>query len=209
MEKISKKQVERFPIYLKFLLSVRNQDNQNISAPSIAAGLGLSEEQVRKDLQVVTKAQGKPKSGRNIDELIQDIQNFLGYEKKQNAIVVGVGHLGKAFMNYKGFEEFGFNIVAGFDVNKDLISTKINGKTIHSIYEMGKVVQSLKVKIAILTVPAEVAQQQVNVLINHGIKAIWNFVPTHLDVPEDVVIENMNLASSLAVLSHKLKEKGE
>ncbi len=209
MEKISKKQVERFPIYLKFLLSVRNQDNQNISAPIIAAGLGLSEEQVRKDLQVVTKAQGKPKSGRNIDELIQDIQNFLGYEKKQNAIVVGVGHLGKAFMNYKGFEEFGFNIVAGFDVNKDLISTKINGKTIHSIYEMGKVVQSLKVKIAILTVPAEVAQQQVNVLINHGIKAIWNFVPTHLDVPEDVVIENMNLASSLAVLSHKLKEKGE
>ncbi len=206
---ISKRQLERYPIYLKYLLSLRGGENKNVSSPMIAKALGLSEEQVRKDLQIVSKQIGKPNQGRDIEELIKDIQTFLGYDKIDEAIIIGVGHLGKAFMNYSGFSSFGLNIVAGFDIDKNLIGTKINGKPIYDLYSLGSVVNNLKVKIAILVVPQDNAQMVVNQLVNCGIEAIWNFVPTHIDVPENVVVENVNLASSLAVLSHKLNTKKE
>lgn len=210
MNKISKRQLERYPIYLKYLLSLRSDKEENISSPMIARALGFSEEMVRKDLQVVTIKEGKPKQGRNIDELISDIQTFLGYKNMSEAIIVGVGHLGQAFMNYSGFKEFGLKIVAGFDVDKKLIGTKINNKPIYDLKELSREVKILKVKIAILVVPSEVAQNVVNQLTDAGIKAIWNFVPIHLDVNEDIALENVNLASSLAVLSHKLNtNKGE
>ena len=202
---ISKRQLERYPIYLKYLLSLKGGSSNNISSPMIAKALGLSEEIVRKDLQVVSKQSGKPNQGRNIDELIKDIQSFLEYDKIDDAIIVGVGHLGKAFMNYDGFSSFGLNIVAGFDVNEKIIGTKINNKPIYSLYSLQSIIANLEAKIAILAVPSDAAQQVVNQLVNCGIRAIWNFVPIHIDVPEDVVTENVNLASSLAVLSHKLK----
>lgn len=202
---ISKRQLERYPIYLKYLLSLKGGSSNNISSPMIAKALGLSEEIVRKDLQVVSKQSGKPNQGRNIDELIKDIQSFLEYDKIDDAIIVGVGHLGKAFMNYDGFSSFGLNIVAGFDVNEKIIGTKINNKPIYSLYSLQSIIANLEAKIAILAVPSDAAQQAANQLVNCGIRAIWNFVPIHIDVPEDVVTENVNLASSLAVLSHKLK----
>ncbi len=210
MKNISKRQLERFPIYLKYLLTLSN-DNENISAPMISRALGFSEEQVRKDLQVVTSKEGKPNRGRNKDELISDIQNFLGYQNIDNAVIIGVGHLGKAFINYSGFKAFGLKIVAGFDIDKNIIGTKINNTDIYDLNDIENILPNLNVKIAILTVPGEVAQEITNRITKLGIKAIWNFVPTHIDVSENVVIENVNLASSLAVLSHKLnlKEKGE
>lgn len=204
---ISKRQLERYPVYLKYLLSLQGGENQNVSSPMVAKALGLSEEQVRKDLQIVSKQMGKPNQGRNIDELIKDIQAFLGYDKIEEAIIVGAGHLGKAFMNYTGFSSFGLNIIAGFDIDPKLIGTSINNKPIYDLYSLGKVVSKLKIKIAILVVPQDSAQMVVNQLVNCGIQAIWNFVPTHIDVPENVVVENVNLASSLAVLSHKLNTK--
>lgn len=205
--KISKRQIERYPVYLKYLLSLKGGRNKNVSSPMIAKALGYSEEQVRKDLQIVSKQTGKPNRGRNIDELIKDIQSFLGYDHFEGAVIVGVGHLGKAFMNYSGFMSFGLNIVAGFDVDPNLIGTKIRGRQIYDLYSLGKIVNRLNIKIAILAVPQDNAQMVVNQLVNCGIEAIWNFVPTHIDVPENVVVENVNLASSLAVLSHKLHTK--
>lgn len=211
MKNISKRQLERFPVYLKYLLTLADNSNENISAPMISKALGYSEEQVRKDLQVVTSKEGKPNRGRNKNELIQDIQNFLGYQNIDNAIVIGVGHLGKAFINYTGFKAFGLKIVMGFDVDPNIVGTKIKDVEIHSLSEIDELMPYLNAKIAILTLPSEVAQSVVNHITKIGIKAIWNFVPSHIDVPENVVIENVNLASSLAVLSHKLnlKEKGE
>lgn len=204
---ISKRQLQRYPIYLKYLLSLENSNEKNVSSPMIAKALNLSVEQVRKDLQVVSKEEGTPNKGRDITSLIKDLQSFLGYDKVEEAIIVGVGHLGKAFMNYNGFASFGLKIVAGFDVKKELIGTKINDIPIYDLYSLQNIVTNLKVKIAILVVPGDAAQTVSNQLVNCGIKAIWNFVPLHIDVPEDVVIENVNLASSLAVLSHKLNFK--
>ncbi|MDY5853186.1 MAG: redox-sensing transcriptional repressor Rex [Bacilli bacterium] len=204
---VSTKQLERFPIYLNHLLALKKEGKINTSAPQIAAVLGFSEEQVRKDLQVVTKSSGKPKAGRVIDELIRDINEFLGYGDTTGAVVVGCGHLGEAFMKYEGFLEYGLEILAGFDVASKKIGKIINGKKIYSMNNLEKIIMQLNVQIAIITVPSEEAQGVVDRLVNCGIKGIWNFANVHISAPDDVVIETVNLASSLAVLSHKLTDK--
>ena len=204
---VSTKQLERFPIYLNHLLVLKKEGKINTSAPQIAAVLGFSEEQVRKDLQVVTKSSGKPKAGRVIDELIHDINEFLGYGDTTGAVVVGCGHLGEAFMKYEGFLEYGLEILAGFDVASKKIGKIINGKKIYSMNNLEKIIMQLNVQIAIITVPSEEAQGVVDRLVNCGIKGIWNFANVHISAPDDVVIETVNLASSLAVLSHKLTDK--
>ena len=204
---VSRKQLERFPIYLNHLLALKKEGKINTSAPQIAAVLGFSEEQVRKDLQVVTKSSGKPKAGRVIDELIHDINEFLGYGDTTGAVVVGCGHLGEAFMKYEGFLEYGLEILAGFDVASKKIGKIINGKKIYSMNNLEKIIMQLNVQIAIITVPSEAAQGVVDRLVNCGIKGIWNFANVHISAPDDVVIETVNLASSLAVLSHKLTDK--
>ena len=204
---VSTKQLERFPIYLNHLLALKKEGKINTSAPQIAAVLGISEEQVRKDLQVVTKSSGKPKAGRVIDELIHDINEFLGYGDTTGAVVVGCGHLGEAFMKYEGFLEYGLEILAGFDVASKKIGKIINGKKIYSMNNLEKIIMQLNVQIAIITVPSDEAQGVVDRLVNCGIKGIWNFANVHISAPDDVVIETVNLASSLAVLSHKLTDK--
>ena len=204
---VSTKQLERFPIYLNHLLALKKEGKINTSAPQIAAVLGFSEEQVRKDLQVVTKSSGKPKAGRVIDELIHDINEFLGYGDTTGAVVVGCGHLGEAFMKYEGFLEYGLEILAGFDVASKKIGKIINGKKIYSMNNLEKIIMQLNVQIAIITVPSDEAQGVVDRLVNCGIKGIWNVANVHISAPDDVVIETVNLASSLAVLSHKLTDK--
>ena len=140
MEKISKRQLERLPLYLKYLYSLDDTQIDNVSAPMIASALGLSTEQVRKDIQLVSSSNGKPKQGRNVKELIEDLINFLGYNEHDDAVVIGVGHLGQAFMNYKGFQKFGLNIVAGFDVDSILIGTSINNKKIYDLYQLDSII---------------------------------------------------------------------
>lgn len=207
MSKISHRQLSRYPIYLKYLLDLRDSGEKSISSPKLAKALSFSEEQVRKDLQAVSKSEGKPKMGRDINLLINDIQTFLGYNSYTKAAVIGVGHLGKALMNYRGFNEFGLDVVCGFDVDSSLMGSKVNGKEIFSIYQLAAKLEELDIKIAILVTPIEAAQEMTNRLVNANVKGIWNFVPTHLNVPDSVVVENINLASSLAILEHKLKEK--
>lgn len=207
MKQISERQLERLPIYLKYLLSMRDSGLKTISSPMIANALSFSEEQVRKDLQVVSSNNGKPKLGRDINELIEDIKSFLHYNNLIKAAVVGVGHLGKALMNYKGFNDFGLDIICGFDVDSNIVGTKINGKDIYSVYQLSNKIEELGLEIAILAVPLSVAQDNADRLVNAGIKGIWNFVPVHLDVKDDVVIENINMASSFAILQHKLSNK--
>lgn len=209
LDTVSVKQLQRFPVYLKYLISMREAGVTTITGPLIARALKFSEEQVKKDLQVVTTTKGKPNQGRDIHLLIQDIETFLGYHNNRDAILIGVGHLGEAFMNYQGFEDFGLNILAGFDIDEKKINQEINGKRIFPMSKLENLVQRLRVRIAILTTPAAVSQEVAKSLEKAGIQAIWNFSPINLDVSENVVVENVNLASSLAVLSHKLQMKFE
>lgn len=203
---VSKQTLQRLPLYLNYLKTRSKEGISNISAPIIADGLKLNEVQVRKDLALVSSG-GRPKTGYRIDGLIADIKAFLGYDNVNEAILVGAGQLGKALLSYKGFGEYGLNIVAALDIDEELIGSVVNGKQILSIEKMKDLCKRLNVHMGIITVPAENAQQVCDMLIESGILAIWNFAPVHLNVPEHILVQNENIAASLAVLSKHLIEK--
>lgn len=203
---VSKNQLRRLPFYLSYLRGKYSEGVEYISSPQIAMGLGLSEEQVRKDLALVSRTCGKPKTGRCVETLILDLEEYLGYKNSNKAVIVGAGHLGGALIAYQGFSKYGLDIVAAFDSDHKKIGTFIGDKTIYSLDELEGICQELDVAIGIITVPAESAQDVCDRLVKIGVKAIWNFAPIKLDVIDTVIVQNENMASSLAVLSSKLKK---
>jgi redox-sensing transcriptional repressor len=204
MKSFSKNQLQRYPIYLKYFKSLADQGVEDISSPKIAKELGYSEEQIRKDLQAVSDEAGRPKKGRNIHKLIETLEGFLGYRDSTTAVIIGCGHLGGALLNYPNFDEMGLSIIAGFDVDPQKIGTTIGGKEIFPLEKLANLLPRLNAHIAIVTVPVASAQEVVDTAVASGALAIWNFAPTHINVPSNIVVENVNLASSLAVLSHRL-----
>ena len=205
--KVSLKQIERYPIYLNVLLSLRNSGINKVNSRQLADALGVSEEQVRKDLQVVSPNSSKPGCARDVNLLIKYLKDFLGYNTINKAVLVGVGHLGSALLSFKGFDDYGLDIIAGFDIDPSLTGGTVNDKPIYSIFNLDNKIKELGVDVAIVATPKEVTQEIVNKLINSGIKAIWNFVPIHLVVPENIIVENMDLARSLAIFFHKINKK--
>ena len=205
IDEVSNATLLRLPRYLKFLQNLDKKNIQFVSSSDIADGLALNAVQVRKDLAVVSITGGKPKVGFDIKELIADIESFLEYDNTHDAIIVGVGALGKAFLGYKGFDNYGLNIVAGFDVNPDICGTSISAKPVLDISKLKDYVQRLNIKIGIIATPNKFTQSTVDLLIDSGIKAIWNFANTHIDVPNGIELKNEDLAASLALLSIKLK----
>ena len=203
---ISSRQLERYPIYLKLLYQMRTDGFKTITSSILAKELGYSEESVRKDLQAISSSSGKPGKGREIISLINDFEHFLGYKEVTNAILVGVGNLGEAFLKYSGFSNFGLNILMAFDIDEKKVNTTINDKMIYDMDELEEKIKDLHVEIAVLTVTRNAAQEVTDRLMKCGIKAIWNFVPVHLNVNDDVIVENVDLAASLAFLSYKMKE---
>ena len=202
MEKkeISRAVLKRLPGYLSYLQSMPENSSVYISATSIANALGMGEVQVRKDLALVSSG-GKPKLGYLRENLMEDISQFLGYDNTTDAILVGAGKLGQALLGYSGFEAYGLNILAAFDIDPKACDTK----TVIPMDRLEKFCKSKKVLMGIITVPKEHAQGVCDRLIACGIKAIWNFAPVHLDVPENFLVQNENMATSLAVLSMHLQ----
>ena len=207
MEKeISRATLKRLPTYLSYLKALPSEASANISATALAAGLHMGEVQVRKDLALVSDG-GRPKIGYNREHLIADIENFLGYGNSNDAVLIGAGKLGRALLGYGGFAEYGLNIVAAFDANDTLIGTTNGGKPIMHLSRLGEVCQRYKIKIGIIAVPAEYAQGVCDLLIENGILAIWNFAPKHLNVPDGILVQNENMAASLALLCKHLNER--
>ena len=202
-KEISKSVLKRLPGYLAYLKSLPEGTAPYISATALANALDMGEVQVRKDLAMVSDG-GRPKIGYPRERLIEDISQFLGYDNTTDAILVGAGKLGQALMGYSGFEEYGLNILAGFDVKPTLKKTA-EGKPIYPMEKMESFCAANQVLMGIITVPAEHAQSVCDQLIKSGIKAIWNFAPVHLDVPQGILVQNQNMATSLAVLSVHLQ----
>ena len=200
-KELSKAVLKRLPSYLSYLKSLPEDSYPFISATSIATALNMGEVQVRKDLAVVSKA-GKPKVGYPRADLMENISRYLCYDNTTDAVLVGAGKLGQALLGYSGFEAYGLNILAAFDVAPQ---PSVSEKPILSMDEMEKFCQNNNVHMGIITVPVEHAQQVCDRLIQCGIKAIWNFAPTHLDVPASTLVQNENMATSLAVLSMHLQ----
>ena len=196
---IPKATLGRIPLYIQYLKDLPEDSSENISAPKIAQGLSLGEVQVRKDLALVS-GRGKPRTGYERAKLLQDLERHLGYDEVTNAVLVGAGKLGRALLDYDGFEEFGIRILAGFDCNEKAIQISAN-KSVLSIKEISAFCSEHSVKIGIITVGQGSAQEVCDKLVGCGIKAIWNFAPCALIVPSDVILKQENLALSLAHLN--------
>lgn len=202
-KEISKAVLKRLPGYLSYLKSLPDGTATYISATTLANALGMGEVQVRKDLAAVSNG-GRPKVGYLRESLIEDIEQFLGYDNPNNAVLVGAGKLGLALLGYVGFDAYGLQILAAFDIAPSMDLTE-NGKPVLPMDDLESFCRANKVAMGIITVPAPHAQQVCDQLIAGGIKAIWNFAPTHLQVPENILVQNENMATSLAVLSMHLQ----
>lgn len=202
---VSKATILRMPVYLRYLRDEQARGIEYISSAVVARDMNASAILVRKDFALVSSSAGKPRLGFKIAGLISDIEKFLGYGHVMNAVVIGAGSLGRAFMGYEGFKNYGMNIVAAFDVNDKVIGTFVAGKPVYSMEKLPSFIVESEARIAIITVPKSGAQSVCNAAVNAGIKAIWNFAPTRLEVPSSVEVRNEDLAASLALLSSKLK----
>ena len=202
-KKISTFVLKRLPDYLSYLKSLPDTASDYISATTLANALGMGQVQVRKDLAMVSDG-GRPKIGYRRKDLIADIETFLGYDNATDAVLVGFGKLGQALMGYKGFNEYGLNIRVAFDPHPER-KQHIIDKPIYPISELEAFCRENKVMVGIITAPAEHAQEIADRLIAGGIKAIWSFAPIHLNVPENIIVQDENMATSLAVLSVHLQ----
>lgn len=200
---LSRQALKRLPVYMSYLKSLDPGETEYISSSAVAQALDMNDVQVRKDLAAVCKSSGIPKKGFVVRDLMNGISDFLGYGSGNDAILIGAGNLGMALMSYRGFDNYGINIVAAFDTRPEVI----DNKKIYDISKIRDVCKTLNVKIGIITVPVDSAQQVCDMLVESGILAIWNFAPTHIKAPEDILVQNENMASSLALLSNHLRQK--
>ena len=198
--------LKRLPRYLNYLKGKRKEGLDRISSTMISADLGLNSVQVRKDLACVSDC-GKPRTGFEMNRLIHDIEHFLGYGNTKDAVLVGAGNLGKTLLAYEGFAGYGLNILAAFDIDEKLVDTEVHGKRVFPVSRLPEMTERLCASIGIITVPAACAQEICDLLVAGGVQGIWNFAPTHLDAPENIIVQNEDIAASLALLSNRLAER--
>ena len=201
--------LKRMPYYLKFLKTLDNRIVKHISSTVIAGNLGLNEVQVRKDLASVSKTAGRPRTGFAVSDLIRDIENFLGYDNRNEAVLVGAGNLGKALYLYRNFKDYGLEIVAAFDSDPRACGEQAEGKPVFPLGKLPDLCGRMKIKIGIIAVPAESAQDVCDLLVAAGILVIWNFSPVNLVVPDSVYVKDENMASSIAILTKSLSDRLE
>lgn len=204
MEKISvpKATLGRIPRYLNFLKELSPEKVPYISATTISKELKLGEVQVRKDLAMISGA-GRPRLGYEIEVLIEQLEDCLGCNKVTYAVLVGAGRLGRALLQYDGFEHYGVKIAAAFDCNDQVIN--LDSKTeILPMNQFDSFCKEYNVNLGIITVGEGSAQQVCDQMIKSGITAIWNFAPCKLHVPDGIILQNENLALSLAHLRNRL-----
>lgn len=205
MSKIARAMLGRMPVYLEYLKSLPDDAPPTISSTVIAKDLGLGEVQVRKDLGAVS-ASGKPRIGYQVEELMLKLSETLGHGSTIDTIIVGAGKLGKALMDYDGFEGYGVRIVAAFDIQADERITLPSGRQVLPMHMLPAYVEEHPVSIGIITVPASAAQAACDQLVKARVQAIWNFAPCRVHAPRSIVVAYEDLALSLAALAAQIRE---
>ncbi len=203
---IPEQTLRRIPLYHQILAEMQAKGESNVSSRHLAQFFQIDDTQVRKDVSLIGY-KGKPKSGYSILGLKNAIEEFLGINYENTAILIGAGHLGSALSQYPGLAQYGLRLVAVFDNDPAKTGNVLGAFTILPMESLPRVVRSFDVGIAILCVPKEAAQQVANRIVSLGIKAVWNFSPTQLAIPSDVVVRNENIALGLAILSHYVKKQ--
>jgi len=202
---IPRKAIYRLSVYLRCLHRLKANAIRTVSSDALAAAAGVKPTQLRKDLTYFGQF-GTRGLGYDVEQLARMITDLLGTNSLQPVILVGVGNLGLALLSYRGFAQEGFEIVAAFDVDPDRKREKAVAQPIYGMEKLPAFVRERGVRMAILTVPAVTAQEVANQLVGAGIAGILNFAPLVLQVPEEVMVNNVNLASELENLSYFIQD---
>ena len=200
---ISQATIDRLPLYFRTLRIVEDEKINIISSEELGRRLDITPEQIRKDLATFGQF-GKKGIGYDVRELKNRISKILGLHNRWRLAIIGVGHLGGALANYVNFAPLGFSVVALFDSDEEVIGTKINKIAVENITDLKKVVKLRKVDIGVIAVPDYAAQSVADLLVDAGVKGIWNFAPIKLDVPPDVPLVNEDLSIGLSALSYHM-----
>lgn len=201
--KVPEPTLRRLPWYLSNVKLLKQRGERFVSSTQISNEIGIDSSQIAKDLSYVHIA-GRTRVGYEIDTLISVLENFLGFTNIHKAFLFGVGSLGGALLHDSGLAHFGLEIVAAFDVNPQLVGTTLNNIPIFHSDEFEQKREEYGVHIGVLTVPIEIAQQITDKMVQGGIRAVWNFTPFRIRVPEDIVVQNTSLYAHLAVMFNRL-----
>ncbi|OGI18600.1 MAG: redox-sensing transcriptional repressor Rex [Candidatus Melainabacteria bacterium RIFOXYA12_FULL_32_12] len=205
-KKISVPTLKRLPNYYNIICQALESGEKYISSAKIAQLLDIDDTQVRKDI-AATGYVGKPKVGFDVKEFKAHLEEFLGFNNTKEAFLIGAGNLGIALAKYDGFKKYGLDILSLFDTDPHKVGLKVGKKEVFALSKLPDLVRRMNIQIAILAVPSEVAQDVTDFLVQSGIRAIWNFAPANLKVPDYVLISNQDLAASFVVFSSLISER--
>lgn len=201
--KVPEPTLRRLPWYLAYIKLLKGKGDAFVSSTQIAKEINVDPSQVAKDLSYI-HVSGKTRVGYEINTLIDVLEDFLGFKAQHKAFLFGVGSLGGALLHDFGLNQYGIDIVAGFDVRNEISDTVINGIPVYHINDFPERQKELDATIGIITVPVEKAQEVTELAIAGGIKALWNFTPFRIRVPEHIVVQNTSMYAHLAVMFNRL-----
>ena len=202
-DKVPEPTLRRLPWYLSNIKLMKDKGEQYVSSTQISKEINIDASQIAKDLSYVNIS-GRTRVGYNIDALIEVLESFLGFTNMHKAFLFGVGSLGAALLRDSGLHHFGLEIVAAFDVNPELVGKDLNGIPIYHSDDFEAKMKEYDVNIGVLTVPSNIAQEITDKMVDGGIKAVWNFTPFRIRVPENIVVQNTSLYAHLAVMFNRL-----
>ncbi len=202
-DKVPEPTLRRLPWYLSNIKLMKEKGEQYVSSTQISKEINIDASQIAKDLSYVNIS-GRTRVGYNIDALIEVLESFLGFTNMHKAFLFGVGSLGAALLRDSGLHHFGLEIVAAFDVNPELVGKDLNGIPIFHSDDFEVKMKEYDVNIGVLTVPINIAQEITDKMVDGGIKAVWNFTPFRIRVPENIVVQNTSLYAHLAVMFNRL-----
>ena len=202
-DKVPEPTLRRLPWDLSNIKLMKDKGEQYVSSTQISKEINIDASQIAKDLSYVNIS-GRTRVGYNIDALIEVLESFLGFTNMHKAFLFGVGSLGAALLRDSGLHHFGLEIVAAFDVNPELVGKDLNGIPIYHSDDFEAKMKEYDVNIGVLTVPINIAQEITDKMVDGGIKAVWNFTPFRIRVPENIVVQNTSLYAHLAVMFNRL-----
>jgi len=195
--------LRRLPWYLAYLKLEANKGESYVSSTQISRAINVGASQIAKDLSMINVS-GKTRVGYDVNELVEVLVDFLGFRNVNKAFLFGVGSLGGALLHDKGLSQYGLEIVAGFDVNPSLIAKKINGIHVYHVNDFKRLQNELGISIGILTVPVDKAQEVAELMVDGGIRAVWNFTPYRIRMPKNIVVQNTSIYAHLALMFNRL-----
>lgn len=195
--------LRRLPWYLASVQRLRSQGVEYVSSTAISKLLNVDASQIAKDLSYLN-IKGKTRIGYEVAELEKGLNDFLGFHRSHNAVMMGVGSLGRALVTDSGLSRYGLNIVAGFDIDPEVIGSEIAGTPVYDIAQLHARREELGAEIAVIAVPVESAAQVTEMCIDAGIKALWNFTPFHIKSRPGIIIENTSIYAHLAVMYNRM-----